>query len=95
MAKTTLSQDERQLIKLVEKLHLPAEDKNGWIERIRTGDMSEELADEIRQKLTGPVDAVAENAEQHTAIRTRNLIELAMLVKRWRLSNQSRNFSRR
>jgi len=95
MAKTALSQEERQLIKLVEKLHLPAEEKNNWIERIRSGEMSEELADEIRQKLAGPPDAAEENAGQHAAIRTRHLTELAMLVKRWRLSYQSRNFSRR
>ncbi len=95
MAKTALSQDERQLIKLVEKLHLSAEEKSGWTERIRSGDMSEELAEEIRQKLTEPADAAVENAEQHAAMRTRHLAELAMLVKRWRFSNQSRNFSRR
>jgi len=95
MAKTAISQEERQFIKLVENLHLPAEEKNGWIERISNGDMSEELADEIRQKLSGPVDAAAENAEQHAATRTRQLTELAMLVKRWRFSHQSRNFSRR
>lgn len=95
MAKNAPSQDERQFIKLVEKLHLPAEEKNSWIERIRSGDMSEELADEIRQKLTEPVEAAAENDEQHAAIRTRHLAELAMLVKRWRFNNQSRNFSRR
>ncbi len=95
MAKTALSQEERQLIKLVEKLHFPAEEKEGWIERIRSGNMSEELVDEIRQKLSEPVDAAAENAEQHAATRTRQLTELAMLVKRWRFSYQSRNFSRR
>lgn len=95
MAKTTLSQEERQLIKLVEKLYLTTEEKDGWIERIRNGSMSEELVDEIRQKLSEPVDATAENAEQHAATRTRQLTELAMLLKRWRFSYQSRNFSRR
>lgn len=95
MAKNAPSHYERQFIKLVEKLHLPAEEKNGWIERIRSEDMSEELADEIRQKLTEPAEAAAENAEQHAAIRTQHLAELAMLVKRWRFNNQSRNFSRR
>jgi len=95
MAKTAISQEERQLVKLVEKLHLSDEDKNGWIERIRNGEMSEELAEEIRQKLTSPIDTNQENAEQHAATRTRRLTELAMLVKRWRFSYQSRNFSRR
>ena len=95
MPKSAISQDERQLIKLVEKLHLPDEDKNGWVERIRNGEMSEELADEVRQKLSIPIDETQENAEQHAATRTRQLTELAMLVKRWRFTNQSRNFSRR
>jgi hypothetical protein len=95
MSKTALSQDERQLVKLVEKLHLPEEDKNGWIERIRNGEMSDELADEVRQKLTGQEEVPSENAEQHAAIRNRHLTELTMLVKRWRLSTQSRNFNRR
>ena len=95
MPKTAISQEERQLVKLVEKLHLPTEDKTGWIERIRNGEMSDELADEVRQKLASQVDETQENADQHAAIRNQNLVELAMLVKRWRFSNQSRHFSRR
>lgn len=90
MAKTGSTQEERQLLKLVESLRLPDEDKAGWAERIRTGQMSEELADEIRTKLTE-----MEGDEQSTALRTRHLTELAMLVKRWRFTNQSHNFSRR
>jgi hypothetical protein len=90
-----MSQEERQLIKLVEKLRLTEEEKNGWLEQIRGGNMSEDLADEIRQKLSAPVDTTEANAEQQAAMRTRNLTELAMLVKRWRLANQSRNFSRK
>jgi hypothetical protein len=92
MHKTT-TQEERQLVKLVEKLSLPDEEKASWVERIRNGEMSTELADEIRQKLT----MVGEegNDERSQANRTHYLSELAMLVKRWRLSSQSRNFTKK
>jgi hypothetical protein len=90
MAKTTMTQEERQLVKLVEKLPVAEESKNTWLERIRGGDMSEELADEIRQKLIKQ-----EGEDEHQAAsRTRYLVELSTMVKRWRFSNQSHNFSR-
>ncbi len=88
MHKTT-TQEERQLIKLVEKLPLPDEEKNSWAERIRNGEMSAELAEEIRQKLVAPGD------EHDQANRMRYLAELTMLVKHWRLSSQSRNFAKK
>jgi hypothetical protein len=88
MAKTT-TQEERQLVKLVEKLPLPDEEKNAWAERIRNGEMSADLAEEIRQKLAAPGD------EQKQAARMRSLAELSMLVKRWRLSSQSKNFTKK
>ncbi len=94
MPKTAISQDERQIIRLVEKMHLPEEEKNNWIERLRSGEMSEELAAEIRQKLTETHPEGAED-EQRAATRARHLIELALLVKRWRLTNQSHNFGRK
>jgi hypothetical protein len=94
MPKNALSQDERLLIKLVEKLYLPEEDKNSLLQRLRDGEMSEDLATEIRQKLTDH-HPENENDEVHAATRTRHLTELAMLVKRWRLSNQSRHFGRK
>ncbi len=90
MHKTT-TQEERQLIKLVEQLPLADEEKTAWAERIRNGEMSAELAEEIRQKLA----AEPENDERGQANRTRHLAELAMLVKRWRLSSQSRNFTKK
>ncbi len=92
MHKTT-TQEERQLLKLVEKLSLPEEEKNGWTERIRNGEMSAELAEEIRQKLAAAGEE--EGDERAQANRTRYLAELAMLVKRWRFSSQSRNFAKK
>jgi hypothetical protein len=94
MPKTAISQDIRQLIKLVEKMHVSEEDKNSWLERLRNGEMGEELATEIRQKLSEHHEGEATD-EMHTALRTRHLTELTMLVKRWRLTNQSHNFGRK
>ena len=92
MHKTT-TQEERQLIKLVEKLPLPEDEKNSWAERIRNGEMSEELADEIHQKVAAIGEPEGDDRAQ--ANRTRYLAELAMLVRRWRFSSQSRNFSKK
>jgi len=89
----TITQEERQLIKLVEKMHLPQEDKPALIERIRNGETSKELIEEIRQKLAAPEGA--EENDQVTAKRARDLVELNMLFKRWQLSSQSHNFGRR
>ncbi len=91
MHKTT-TQEERQLVKLVEKLPLPEEEKNGWAERIRNGEMSPELAEEIRLKLSEPGEAEDEAGQ---AARMRSLVELNRLVNRWRLSSQSRNFTKK
>lgn len=92
MAKTNL-QEERQLIKLVEQLPFPEEEKTGWAERIRNGEMSEALADEIRQKITAMEEPQGD--QRGHANRTRYLTELAMLIKRWRLSSQTHNFGRK
>jgi hypothetical protein len=88
MHKTT-TQEERQLIKLIEKLPVPEEEKNNWAERIRNGEMSAELAEEIRLKLATPGE------EQDQPARMRSLVELAMIVKRWRLTSQSKNFTKK
>ncbi len=92
MAKTAL-QEERQLIKLVEQLPFPEEEKNVWAEQIRNGEMSEALAEEIRHKIAAMPEP--EDDQRGQANRARYLAELAMLVKRWRLSSQSHNFGRR
>jgi hypothetical protein len=90
MAKA-ITQEERQLAKLVDQMPLPDEEKASWAERIRNGEMSEELAGEIREKIT----TLGEGDERVQANRTRYLTELSMLVKRWRLSSQSHNFGKK
>jgi predicted transcriptional regulator len=90
MAKSQ-TQEERQLIKLVGRLPVPAEEKTAWLEQIQHGDMSEELAEIMREKLTAPVEG--EDTSSNT--RSRYQAELANLVRRWRLSNQAHNFGKR
>lgn len=84
------TQEERQLMKLIEKMPVPDEDKSSWCEQIRSGNMSAELAEEIRLKLSAPLEG-----EANPGVRTRYLVDLANLVKRWRLTSQSHNFGRK
>ena len=92
MTKTN-SQEERQLAKLVEKLPLPQEEKDPWLERIRIRDMGEDLAEEIRAKVVAMEEP--SDMQRGQANRTRYLTELAMLIRRWRLSSQANNFRKR
>lgn len=92
MAKA-LTQEERQLIKLIGKLPVNESDKTAWTEQIQRGDMNGELAEAIRTRLNEPGTG---DANEATATRTRqHLVELANLVRRWRLSSQAHNFGRR
>ena len=92
MAKA-ITQEERQLAKLVEQLPIAEEEKTPWVERIRNGEMSEDLAVQIREKITGLPEA---QGDEHGQInRTRYLTELTTLVKRWRFASQSHNFGRK
>lgn len=87
------TQEERQLLKLVEKMPFGEDVKNPWLERIRNGEMNEELINEIREKITALEEPEGEGRGQVN--RTRYLTELTMLVKRWRLSSQANNFRRK
>ena len=90
MAKSQ-TQEERQLIKLVGKLPVAAEEKTAWSEQIQRGDMNEELAETMRARLANPT----EGEDPDSSSRSRYQVELASLVRRWRLSSQSHNFGRR
>lgn len=96
MAKA-LSQEERQLIKMIGKLPVQEADKTTWAEQIQHGGMNEELAEVIRARLNEPVDETAPAANplaasNAAANRSRYLVELASLVRRWRLTSQAHNF---
>jgi hypothetical protein len=79
---------ERQIMKSLEKMPLPAEKVSAWIERIKTEGMSEELAVEIHQALETPVEG------EDPVARTRALIELARLVRQWRMGKGSKFFKK-
>ena len=82
--------EERQLIKMIGKMPVTDEDKKNWKEQIKSYGLNEELAEEIRVKLTTPSDK-----EDVAARQARYAIELARFIKRWRFSQQSRNFRKR
>lgn len=87
-----LSTEDRQFLKLLERI--PVEDgiKGTWNESIQTNGMTEEVAEEVRKHLT----AVPENeSEPDEMARGRLLMEFTTLLKRWRLAYQSKHFGRR
>ena len=78
---------ERQIMKFVEKLPLPDEVKTGWTQQIKTEGMTEELREEIRQKL-------ASDADIDGATKARFEIDLARLARQWRMEAGSKHFAR-
>lgn len=87
-----ITAEERQILKLVEEMPVSEEDRARLLETIQDGGMSEELAEEIRQLLSAHIEG---EAHEQAVNRTRVLITFTNLVKRWRLSQQSRHFGRR
>ena len=79
--------EERQIMKLIQKMPVPEETKTSWNEKIRKFGLNQELADEIRQKLSLDSDDEAE-----TARLARSATEFSRVIKRWQFAEQSRNF---
>ncbi len=79
--------EERQIVKLLEKLPLPETEVKGWIEAIQTSGMTEELATEIHDKLNAPGDGEA--AVQN---RTTHILEFTQAVRHWRLAQGAKRF---
>lgn len=73
--------EERQLMKLIEEMPVSAEMKQNWTGRIRTGGLNEELGEEIHTKL-------AEHPEDNFPNRGRIMIQLNGIIHRWRLESQ-------
>ncbi len=78
---------ERQLMKFVEKLPLPDEVKTGWSQQIKNEGMTEELREEIRQK-------VASDTEIPAATMARFEVDLARLVRQWRMEVGAKHFTK-
>jgi hypothetical protein len=87
-----LSPDEKQILKLVEKVAVPAEIRKGWEEAIQTNGLTQETIEEIQKALAAVPQGEEETAEM---ARGRLLVEFTSLVKRWRFADQSRHFNRR
>jgi len=81
--------EEREIIKLVEKMPVADEQKQAWIGQIRESGMSEDLGKAIQQHLSehGENDPDFPN-------RARMLRQLSSLIRSWRLTLQKKVFKR-
>ncbi len=79
--------EERQIVKILEKLASAETERQAWIDQIHTVGMSEELAEQIHQYLTAP-------AEGETGVANRALVavEYAKMIRRWRLAKGAKKF---
>jgi hypothetical protein len=84
------TQEERQLIKLIDEMPMTDEVKQGWVESIRSEGLNEELAEEIRQKLTSHPEA-----DTNFPNRARCMAQLSNITRRWRLTSQKQIGKRR
>ena len=87
-----LSPEEKQILKLVEKVAAPEETRKAWETEIQANGLTEEIAEGIRKALSTVPEGEVETSEM---ARGRMLMEFTGLVKRWRFADQSRNFGRR
>ena len=72
--------EERAMIKIIDNLPVPDEEKQTWVKRIRDEGLSEELVEEIQKKLTPDEDS------ENNLKRVQHTTEVSRLAKRWRLS---------
>jgi hypothetical protein len=86
------SPEERQIEKLLAQSPAKPEDRSRWAAAVAEQGFTEELAEEIRAAFQGVVES---ETESEAIKRTRFNMEFNRLVQRWRLVNQSKNFSRR
>lgn len=87
-----LSPEEKQILKLVEKVAVPDETRTAWESEIQANGLTEEIAEGIRKALSTVPEGEVETSEMS---RGRLLMEFTSLVKRWRFADQSRHFGRR
>jgi hypothetical protein len=90
MAKTN-TPEEKQIMKLLEKVSLDDKVRQKWLKRLRDEGMSPELEEEIRKKL---LKAPKDETDPDRTTRLSALANLAPLFQRWRLAEQKRSFSK-
>jgi hypothetical protein len=87
---THLINEEKQIIKLIEQLPLGERVTAKWVKTIEEESFNEELAKEIHDKIT----KAQEKDEENRAALGRFSMELAGLVRRWRMANQAQHFAK-
>jgi len=84
------TQEEKQFKAMLESIPVESGKQLAWITTLDENGLSEELAEEVRSELSNlsqeQVDAVK---------RTRFLIRLNEIVRRWRLTRQMGKFTKR
>ncbi len=84
------TQEEKQFKAMLESIPVESGKREAWIVTLNENGLSEEIAEEVRSVLSNlsqeEVDAVK---------RTRYLIRLNEIVRRWRLTRQMGNFTKR
>jgi len=85
-----LINEEKQIIKLVEKLPLGKTVIAKWVKTIEEEGFNEELAKEIHEKIA----KAQEKDDENRAALGRSGMELAGLIRRWRLASQSQHFAK-
>jgi hypothetical protein len=76
-----LTNEERELLKLVERMPAVEENRLRWIDDINENGLREELAEELRNALS-----TAESEKDDPLLRRRYLSQLLQIVRRWRLA---------
>ena len=85
-----VSKEERELIDLFQKMPISDRQKKMWEKRIRENGIETEFIETIRKKIVS-LQKDKELNWNGTLVST----ELTRIVKRWRLSQQTRTFSKR
>ena len=83
-----VSQKEKLILQVIEKLPFTEEDKKAWQEIVQTNGANEELLKDIIEKSS----QLTAEGESETMALTRNTTELARLIHAWRLEQNLGNF---
>jgi hypothetical protein len=76
------SAEEQKLASIVQRLPFEEEEKKRWTETINESGLSEDIAKEIRARMS----ELPRQEEQHLAVRqARDTAEVKSLIQRWRL----------
>lgn len=86
-----LSPEEKDIVKFIEKSPFTDTSKKQWVKQIQNDGLNEELAEKIHARLGKlPID---EKEDDFT--RGRRALELANLIRRWRLAKNKKQFHER